>query len=117
MRLGARAAVSIPGTKLRGATLTGNPVRPDIVAVERAPVTPPLVGIAGGSLGSGLLNELALGLHDLWRARRRRRGGARRRARFLEECGARLKVLPDDRLRYRLVGFEHDMAGLSRARR
>ena len=112
VRLGASAAISIPGTPLRRATVTGNPVRPDIVGVERAPVTPPLVGIAGGSLGSGLLNELALGLHDLWRARDDVAVEHVAGARYLEGCEARLKVLPDDRLSYRLVGFEHDMAGL-----
>ncbi|HEY3834609.1 MAG TPA: glycosyltransferase [Acidimicrobiia bacterium] len=112
VRLGASAAISIPGTPLRRAVVTGNPVRPDIVGVERAPVAPPLIGIAGGSLGSGLLNEMALGLHDLWRARDDIAIEHVAGARFLEECEARVKVLPSDRLSYRLVGFEHDMAGL-----
>ncbi|HEY1737569.1 MAG TPA: UDP-N-acetylglucosamine--N-acetylmuramyl-(pentapeptide) pyrophosphoryl-undecaprenol N-acetylglucosamine transferase [Acidimicrobiia bacterium] len=112
VRLGASAAISIPGTPLRGSVVTGNPVRPDIVGVERDPVAPPLVGIAGGSLGSGLLNEMALGLHDLWRDRDDIAIEHVAGARFREECQARVKVLPGDRLGYRLVGFEHDMAGL-----
>ena len=44
VRLGARAAVSLPGTPLRGAVLTGNPVRAEIAGVVREPATaPPLV--------------------------------------------------------------------------
>ena len=68
--LGARAAVSLPGTPLRGAVVTGNPVRAAVVAVERQP-TPdrPLVAIVGGSLGARRLNEAAAGLYDLWRSR------------------------------------------------
>src|SRR6185436_1570562 len=34
--LGARAAVSLPGTALRGATVTGNPVRAEIAALGEA---------------------------------------------------------------------------------
>ena len=37
VRLGARPAVSLPDTPLRGAVVTGNPIRPEIVSVERAP--------------------------------------------------------------------------------
>src|SRR5688572_27839683 len=37
VRLGARAAVSLPGTPLPGAVVTGNPVRAAVVAVERRP--------------------------------------------------------------------------------
>src|SRR5262249_24398228 len=52
VRLGARAAVSFPGTPLPGAVVTGNPIRPAIGAVRRAPTTPPVVAIVGGSLGA-----------------------------------------------------------------
>src|SRR5262249_60111182 len=43
VRLGARAAVSLPGTPLRGAVLTGNPVRGEVAAGRRRarPAPPP----------------------------------------------------------------------------
>jgi UDP-N-acetylglucosamine--N-acetylmuramyl-(pentapeptide) pyrophosphoryl-undecaprenol N-acetylglucosamine transferase len=69
VRLGARAAISLPGTPLRGATLTGNPVRAAVVAVERAPGSPPLVAAVGGSLGSRTINGAVLGLAERWRDR------------------------------------------------
>jgi len=34
VRLGSRAAVSLPGTPLAGAVVTGNPVRPEILAID-----------------------------------------------------------------------------------
>ncbi len=43
VRLGARAAVSLPGTPLKGAVLTGNPVRAALLAVRR-----PATADAGG---------------------------------------------------------------------
>ena len=69
VRLGAHAAVSLPGTPLPRARLTGNPVRAEVASVDRAPVTPPLVAIVGGSLGARRLNDAALDLYDRWRAR------------------------------------------------
>jgi UDP-N-acetylglucosamine--N-acetylmuramyl-(pentapeptide) pyrophosphoryl-undecaprenol N-acetylglucosamine transferase len=110
--LGARAATSLPGTPLRGATLTGNPVRPSIVAVEREPANPPVVAIVGGSLGSAALNELALGLHDLWRDRDDIAIEHVCGSRYLDECRARVQQRGSDRISYRLVGYEHDMSGL-----
>jgi len=70
VRLGARAAVSLPGTPLPGAVVTGNPVRVAVIAVERRP-TPdrPLVAIVGGSLGARRLNDAAAQLYDVWRGR------------------------------------------------
>src|SRR5205823_10140835 len=57
VRLGARAAVSLPGTPLPGAILTGNPVRAAVVAVERRPTFDrPLVAVFGGSLGARHIN-------------------------------------------------------------
>jgi len=99
---------------VRGATLTGNPVRPAIVAVERAPVTPPVIAIVGGSLGSAALNELAFGLRELWRDRDDIAIEHVCGARYLDECCARVKehTADSDRIRYRLVGYEHDMPAL-----
>ena len=50
VRLGARAAVSLPDTPLPGATLTGNPVRPAIAArASGRRSAPPLVAVVGGA--------------------------------------------------------------------
>ena len=84
-RLGARfakaAAVSFPGTPLPRAVVTGNPVRPEILAVDRASDGPSakaalgvadgrsLVLVAGGSLGALSINEAVLELAGRWRDR------------------------------------------------
>jgi len=115
VRLGARPAVSLPGTPLRHAVLTGNPVREDLATVVRSPAaTPALVAFVGGSLGARRINDAALDLYDRWRDRDdltiRHVAGAR----DLDRCTARLAGLrrPSDRLSYALIGYEEDMAGL-----
>ena len=70
VRLGARAAVSLPGTPLPGAVMTGNPVRAAVVAVERRPAAGrALVAVFGGSLGARRINEAAAELYGRWRGR------------------------------------------------
>jgi undecaprenyldiphospho-muramoylpentapeptide beta-N-acetylglucosaminyltransferase len=114
VRLGARPAISIPGTPLPGAVLTGNPVRAVVAAVHRAPVVPPLVAVVGGSLGARRLNDATLGLYERWRDRTdvalRHVTGTRNEA----DCVARLAALrrPEDRLVYELVAYEDAMEGL-----
>ncbi|HEX6311344.1 MAG TPA: undecaprenyldiphospho-muramoylpentapeptide beta-N-acetylglucosaminyltransferase [Acidimicrobiia bacterium] len=114
VRLGARAAVSLPGTPLRGAVLTGNPIRPEVARVRRAPVAPPLVAVVGGSLGARRLNRAALGLYARWRARGdvaiRHVAGMRN----YDECAAALASArrPGDRLAYDLVPYEDHMERL-----
>ena len=117
VRLGARAAISIPGTALARAVLTGNPVRPEILAVERAPVRPPLVGIVGASLGAVVLNDAALDLYDRWRTRSDIAVRAVTGARYYESCARRLESeqRAGDVLDFRFVPYEHDMAGLYRS--
>jgi UDP-N-acetylglucosamine--N-acetylmuramyl-(pentapeptide) pyrophosphoryl-undecaprenol N-acetylglucosamine transferase len=114
VRLGARAAASLPSTPLRGVVVTGNPVRPELLAVERRPSEPPLVLVTGGSLGAGRLNDAALELYDLWRDRddvRIRHVTGRR------EHGARAEALdalrrPSDRLEFELVAYDDDRASV-----
>jgi len=79
-RFAAASAVAFPGTALRGAVVTGAPVRPDIVAAAhpdaarraaaRASLSiddsRALVGVVGGSLGARRLNEAALALAEQW---------------------------------------------------
>lgn len=115
VRLGARAAVALPGTPLPGAVVTGNPIRAAVAEVVRRP-TPsrPVVAVFGGSLGARRLNHAALGLYDLWRNRgdvvvEHVTGAAGH-----EESVAALDGLrrDGDALDYRLVRYEEDMPRL-----
>lgn len=112
-RLGARAAVSLPGTPLAGAVLVGNPVREAITRLDRSPdLERPLVLVFGGSLGARRINDAVLGLAERWRHRADRRirhvTGRRNHA----ECVEALASLQgsDDQLDYTLTPYEDDMA-------
>jgi UDP-N-acetylglucosamine--N-acetylmuramyl-(pentapeptide) pyrophosphoryl-undecaprenol N-acetylglucosamine transferase len=111
VRLGATPAVTLPGTPLRGAVVTGNPIRPAVAAVERAVVDPPLVAVVGGSLGARSLNRATLGLYDRWRHRADVTIHHVSGERDYQECRARLDATraPGDVLDYRLVRFEEHM--------
>jgi UDP-N-acetylglucosamine--N-acetylmuramyl-(pentapeptide) pyrophosphoryl-undecaprenol N-acetylglucosamine transferase len=76
---GTACAVSFPGTDLPRAVVTGNPVRPEVVAVDRSPrgrararqelglpATGTVVAVAGGSLGARQVNQAAVGLAERW---------------------------------------------------
>jgi UDP-N-acetylglucosamine--N-acetylmuramyl-(pentapeptide) pyrophosphoryl-undecaprenol N-acetylglucosamine transferase len=114
VRLGARAATSLPTTALRGATLVGNPVRADLRNIARRPQTPPLVGFLGGSQGARTVNNAALGLYDRWRDRADVSVHHVCGPTHVEESAGRLEALrrPEDSLDYELVAYEDDMAGL-----
>jgi undecaprenyldiphospho-muramoylpentapeptide beta-N-acetylglucosaminyltransferase len=111
VRLGARAAVSLPGTPLPGAVVTGNPIRAAIATVARAPVAPPVVAVVGGSLGARSLNDAVLGLYDLWRDRTDLTIHHVTGTRDYQGCSTTLaaKRAAGDRLSYRLVPFEEHM--------
>ena len=81
-RLARAAAVSFEGTKLPRAVLTGNPLRREVLAVDRTPAgrslaraalgLPPdatVVAAFGGSLGALRINRAVLGLAHDWNAR------------------------------------------------
>ena len=114
VRLGARPAVSVPGTALAGAVVTGNPIRPAIAAVERAPVAPPLVAVVGGSLGARSINRAALALYERWRSRSDVTIHHVTGARDYEECrtGLEARRAPGDELRYSMVAFEEHMESI-----
>jgi undecaprenyldiphospho-muramoylpentapeptide beta-N-acetylglucosaminyltransferase len=116
VRLGARAAVSFAGTPLRGAVVTGNPIRPAIAAVRRAPGAPPVVAIVGGSLGAHRLNVAAMALADAWRDRTDVVIHHVSGERDYEECrtGDDARRARGDQLDYRLVRFEDRMDDLYR---
>ena len=122
--LGARAAVSIPGTRLAGAVCTGNPVRAAIA--EGAAADPDAdshagpdagrfrVGVFGGSLGAGRINDAVLDLACAWsdRADTAIRHVTGRRDH--ERCLERRPQPPAGALRYERVPYEDDMPGLYR---
>jgi undecaprenyldiphospho-muramoylpentapeptide beta-N-acetylglucosaminyltransferase len=134
--LGARAAVSLPGTALRGATVTGNPVRAEIAALgesakgaatgpdapARMPSAPGRsdpqhrICVFGGSLGAGRINDATLGLAERWRDRSdvsiRHVAGRRDYQRCVDRRTAARRA--DDRLTYELVEYEDDMPALYR---
>jgi undecaprenyldiphospho-muramoylpentapeptide beta-N-acetylglucosaminyltransferase len=81
-RVARAAAVSFPGTDLPGAVLTGNPVRDEVLAVDRSPAGraaarralgipagATVVLATGGSLGARTINRSVLGLVRLWAPR------------------------------------------------
>jgi UDP-N-acetylglucosamine--N-acetylmuramyl-(pentapeptide) pyrophosphoryl-undecaprenol N-acetylglucosamine transferase len=113
VRLGARGAVSLPGTPLPGAVLTGNPIRAEIARARRAPVRP-LLAVVGGSLGAHRLNDAALDLYERWRDRADLAVHHVAGPRDHDACRQRLDAArrPSDRLEYTLVRYEDDMAGL-----
>jgi UDP-N-acetylglucosamine--N-acetylmuramyl-(pentapeptide) pyrophosphoryl-undecaprenol N-acetylglucosamine transferase len=81
-RFARASAVSFPGTPLPRATVTGNPVRPEVLAIDRSPAGRAaaraalgipegrvVIGVSGGSLGARRVNEAVRGLVRLWAAR------------------------------------------------
>ena len=79
-RFARASAVSFPGTGLPRAVVTGNPVRPEIVAADRSPAGRDaarqalgipdglrVVAVAGGSLGARRINDATMELAHLWK--------------------------------------------------
>ena len=81
-RFARASAISFPGTPLPRPVLTGNPVRPEVLAVDRSPAGRAaaaaaleipegrvVIGVSGGSLGARKLNEAVRGLAARWAER------------------------------------------------
>jgi UDP-N-acetylglucosamine--N-acetylmuramyl-(pentapeptide) pyrophosphoryl-undecaprenol N-acetylglucosamine transferase len=80
-RFARASAVSFPGTPLPRARLTGNPVRPEVVAVHRStgrrdarrqlglPLDRRVLAVFGGSLGALRLNRAVVDALPLWKDR------------------------------------------------
>ncbi|HEX2040425.1 MAG TPA: UDP-N-acetylglucosamine--N-acetylmuramyl-(pentapeptide) pyrophosphoryl-undecaprenol N-acetylglucosamine transferase, partial [Acidimicrobiales bacterium] len=81
-RFARAAAVSFPGTALPRAEVTGNPVRPEVAAVQRTPAARAaarqqlglpedrvVVAAFGGSLGARTINRAVAGLAAAWSMR------------------------------------------------
>ncbi|HET7524245.1 MAG TPA: UDP-N-acetylglucosamine--N-acetylmuramyl-(pentapeptide) pyrophosphoryl-undecaprenol N-acetylglucosamine transferase, partial [Acidimicrobiales bacterium] len=78
-RFALACAVSFPGTPLPRSVVTGNPVRQEIISVDRSPegraaakkaldlpADRTVVAVAGGSLGARRINDATVGLTALW---------------------------------------------------
>ena len=81
-RFAKASAVPFPGTPLPRAVVTGNPVRSEILAVDRSPAgraaarsalglpeDRTVLAVFGGSLGALRLNQAVLGAFDTWAGR------------------------------------------------
>jgi UDP-N-acetylglucosamine--N-acetylmuramyl-(pentapeptide) pyrophosphoryl-undecaprenol N-acetylglucosamine transferase len=114
VRLGSRPAVSLPGTPLPNATLTGNPVRSAFARLQREAAgagDPALVAVFGGAQGARTVNRAALGCYDAWRARTDLAIHHVCGPRNLDSCSADLAAQRriGDTLQYDLVGYEERM--------
>lgn len=120
-RFARASAVSFPGTPLPRSVVTGNPVRPEVLAVDRARDRTDahralgveegrtLVLAFGGSLGALRINQAVLDLAARWADRPdvtvRHIVGAR----DWDEIGGAAPDLPPDGLQYQAVRYEDDM--------
>ncbi|MEM7141490.1 MAG: undecaprenyldiphospho-muramoylpentapeptide beta-N-acetylglucosaminyltransferase [Actinomycetota bacterium] len=127
-RLAARfaraCAVPFPDTNVRGAVWTGNPVRPAIVAVDRNGDRAAARGrfdlddgqrllvVMGGSLGARRINHALFDALPAWRDRDDLVVHHIAGARDHDDLAARVPVGAEDRLDYRLVRYEDDMASV-----
>jgi UDP-N-acetylglucosamine--N-acetylmuramyl-(pentapeptide) pyrophosphoryl-undecaprenol N-acetylglucosamine transferase len=118
-RFASAAAVSFEGTPLPRAVVTGNPVRPEVVAADRTPEGRSraraelglpddrmVVAVAGGSLGARRINDAVAGLAREWGARQDLCIYHVAGRRDYAALAAARPELPSDGLDYRLVEFE-----------
>ncbi|HLI00422.1 MAG TPA: UDP-N-acetylglucosamine--N-acetylmuramyl-(pentapeptide) pyrophosphoryl-undecaprenol N-acetylglucosamine transferase [Acidimicrobiales bacterium] len=121
-RFAAAAAVSFPGTPLPRAVVTGNPVPPEVGAVDRSPAgraaarrelglrpDGPLVAVSSGSLGARSVNRATVGLAGRWAGRAGTTIYHVVGERDAAEMAAAAPELPDGGLRYVQVPFERRM--------
>jgi len=120
-RFATASAVSFPGTDLPRATVTGNPLRPEIRAVAEhpdpkaareqldLPQDRTVVAVFAGSLGSRRINTAVRGVVERWADRHdlavRHVVGRRDHDEFVAD----LPTLPDDGIAYQVVAYEDRM--------
>lgn len=116
------SAVAFEGTGLPRARLTGNPVRPEILALDvdrdrgpaRARLGLPDAGTVvlafGGSLGSRRINDAVFGLAEQWSERSGLAIHHVVGSRDWDSVQAKLPTPPAGGLRYQAVAYEQDMA-------
>ncbi len=123
-RLAAGAATAFESTDLPRATWTGNPVRTEVMAVDRAAGRPAaraalgvddkrrLVAVFGGSLGARTINDAVTGALSLWRDRRDLHVRHIAGRRYYGDLSRRVPADPEGDLSYDLVAYEDDMAAV-----
>ncbi len=113
-RVAKAVAVSFEGTPLPHAVVTGNPLRAEVVAIDRDRVHVGLrdrtaILVTGGSLGAARINEATIELVRIWADRSdlvlRHVVGPRN----LDKVRAVAPPMPPDGLRYDIVAYEDDM--------
>ena len=113
-RVAKAVAVSFEGTPLPHAVVTGNPLRPAVMAVDRDRVREArgeraAVLVTGGSLGATRINDATLELVQLWADRSdlalRHVVGPRN----IDAVRASATMPPETGLRYEVVAYEEDM--------
>lgn len=121
-RLATGAATAFEATDLPRATWTGNPVRTEVLAANRASgraaaraalgVDPGrrLVAVFGGSLGSRRINEAVTGATELWQDRDDLHVRHIAGRRDYDELAGRVAPGHEGALGYDLVAYEEDMA-------
>ena len=124
-RVAAACAVSFPDTELRRAVVTGNPVRPEVLAVDRANDRDcarralgidegrVLVASFGGSLGARRINDAVVNAVERWRERGdlavRHVIGERDWDAFAARREHLAALHAPDRVQYQPVRYEYDM--------
>ena len=117
-------AVGFPTAALPGAVCTGNPVRPEILAVDRARQRAAaraalgvgedrfLVAALGGSLGARRINEAVVEMAEEWRLRSDRHIRHIAGRRDYERIAEQVESTGGGELGYDLVEYEDDMAAV-----
>ncbi len=123
-RFAGACAVPFPGSSLPNAVWTGNPVRPEIAAVDRVggraaaraamgiDADSCAVVVMGGSLGARRINEALLAALPRWAGRDDLTIHHIAGARDHDDLAERIPLAPDAVLDYRLVRYEDDMASV-----
>ncbi len=120
--IAAASAVSFAGTPLPHAVVTGNPVRPEMLAVDRSPAGRAaaraalglpqhgrMVAVSGGSLGARSINEATIALAGRWASRAETILYHVVGERDAPSLAERMPVPRPDGLVYRQVVFERRM--------
>ncbi len=123
-RFAAGAATAFESTDLPRATWTGNPLRTEVLEVDRETGRPAaraalgvdpgrrLVAVSGGSLGARTINDAVTGALDLWRERCDLHVRHIAGRRYHEDLAPRASADPERALSYDLVAYEDDMAAV-----